>query len=123
MTRWDSFNHDVYVQLQDGVTPPALQNKLLPFINQHFAEDIQHLKRDGAVAAKDGSVMQLHFQPLAAIHTDTEVQAEGSTISRSYLYMLLIIGCLIIIIACINFINLSIGRSFIRSHEIAFAVV
>lgn len=118
ITSWNNFNHDVYIQLQDGISHTTFEKKLPPFINQHFAKNIQRLKRDGAVAVKDGSLMQLQLQPLAKIHTDTGIRAEGNPIGISYLYLLLIIGLLIITIACINFINLSIGRSFTRSHEI-----
>lgn len=118
LNRWDNFSHDVYVQLKDKVSPDNLSKKLTPFVSQNFAEDIERLKRDGAVPPKDGALMQLNFQPLTKIHTDVEIQADGSPISGNYLYLLLILGCLIIIIACINFINLSIGRSFTRSHEI-----
>ena len=115
---WDSRNHDVYVQLKDGVNPENFEKRTGSFMSQNFVEEIEGLKRDGAHPAKDGSLMQLKLQPLLDIHTDTQILAEGNAISRKYLYLLLTVGILIVLIACINFINLSIGRSFTRSHEI-----
>ncbi|MBD0296968.1 MAG: ABC transporter permease, partial [Flavisolibacter sp.] len=117
-TRWDNWNHDLYIQLREGTKPEALERKTAPFIAEHFAEDIENLKRDGAKPAADGSYMQLKLQPFLNIHTDTQINAEGNVIGRNYLYLLLTIGVLIVLIACINFINLSIGRSFTRTQEI-----
>src|SRR5207245_1734743 len=117
-TAWDHHNHDVYVQLPQGSSAAAFEKKLPPFIKQYFADAIDKLKRDGAVAAPDGSFIQLHLQPLTDIHTNTIIHSEGNPVSRSYLILLLVIGVLIVTIACINFINLSIGRSFTRSREI-----
>jgi putative ABC transport system permease protein len=118
ITRWDNWNHDVYVQLQNGTNPLELQKGTAPLISKSFTEDIDDLKRDGALPFKDGSYIQLHFQPLLDIHSDTKIQAEGSSVGKGYLYLLLTIGSLILIVACINFINLGIGRSFTRTHEI-----
>lgn len=116
--RWDSFNHEVYVQLRDGVDPAVFPKKTQPLISRALAEDIENLKRDGAAPLKDGSYFQLQLLPLKHLHTATNISGEGASINRSYLYLLLVIGILILVIACINFINLSIGRSFTRTHEI-----
>jgi ABC-type antimicrobial peptide transport system permease subunit len=117
-TRWDNSNHNVYVQLKDGIKPSDFEKKLAPFVNQNFAESIQNLKRDGAKPGKDGSYIQMQLQPLKEMHTTKAFPTEGSVVSKEYLYLLLIIGILIVAIACINFINLSIGRSFTRTREI-----
>ena len=117
-TEWGNWNHSAYVQLKDGANPAALEKKSGAFFNQHYAEDIQNLKRDGAKPAADGSFMRLGLLPLVKMHTETDLLVEGGNISRSYLYLLLAIGVLILLIACINFVNLTIGRSFTRSHEI-----
>ncbi len=117
-TRWDNFNHDVYIQLQDNVKAASFESKTGSFVARNFAEDITDLKRDGATPSKDGAYIHLRLQPLLDMHTNTALSGEGGSINKSYLYLLLAIGCLILIIACINFINLSIGRSFTRTHEI-----
>lgn len=117
-TVWDNWNHSAYVQLKEGTSPEALQKKAGSFLNQYFAQDIQNLKRDGVKPAADGSYMKLGLLPLRRMHTEPDLLLEGSTINRTYLYLLLVIGVLILLIACINFINLTIGRAFTRSHEI-----
>ncbi len=117
-TTWDHRNHDVYVQLKDGTNAATFEKRTAPLISQNFTEEIDELKKGGAHPGKDGSFVQLKLQPLTDVHTNTDIVVEGNSISKKYLYLLLTIGILIILIACINFINLSIGRSFTRSHEI-----
>ena len=118
LNKWDNTNHEVYIQLAAQTDKAQFEKKLLPFLNLHFKENIEKLKRDGAVPGSDGSFIELNLQPLSEVHTDNTVTGEGNSISSAYLYMLLIIGLLIVTIACINFINLTIGRSFTRSKEI-----
>jgi ABC-type antimicrobial peptide transport system permease subunit len=116
---WGNWNHDAFVQLRAGAKAEDFGRRTAPFMRQYFAEDIERLKRDGAKKDEGGNYMQLGLQPLVHIHTDTELAVPGSNnISRSYLYMLLVIGLLIVAIACINFINLRIGYAFVRSREI-----
>jgi ABC-type antimicrobial peptide transport system permease subunit len=118
LVRWDNWNHSAYVQLKEGVSPEALIKKSPAFYNQYFAEDIQNMKRDGIKPLADGAYVRFGLLPLTEMHTETEMMVEGGRISSNYLYLLLAIGVLILLIACINFINLTIGRSFTRSHEI-----
>jgi putative ABC transport system permease protein len=119
VARWDNSNHDVYIQLQKGADPAALENKLKGFVQQYFASDIEHAKRDGVVPAPDGSYLKIHLQPLLDMHTNAGIAGgEGGVISKGYVYLLLIIALLIIGIACMNFVNLSLGRSFTRTREI-----
>lgn len=115
---WRNRFLDVYIQLKDEVSKTAFEKKLVPFVNQNFAEEIRNLKVSGAKPDKEGAYVKLQLLPLLAMHTDTSVRAEGTSLSRNYLYLLLTIAILIISIACINFINLSIGRSFTRTREI-----
>ncbi|MBS1975191.1 MAG: ABC transporter permease, partial [Bacteroidetes bacterium] len=116
-TAWDSRFHDVYIQLNDKVSGKSFEAKLLSFVNQYFAEDINKLKRDGAHPDKDGQYIRLALQPLLDMHTNPEINS-GDSINKSFLYLLASVAFLIIAIACINFINLSIGKSFTRSKEI-----
>ncbi|HLK31239.1 MAG TPA: ABC transporter permease [Puia sp.] len=114
---WYSNFHDVFVLLNNNISKNNFEPKLQPFVNKYFAEDISHAKRDGAAPTKDGAYMKLLLEPLTDMHTNTEIGGSDS-INKSYLYLLTAIAILIIAIACINFINLSIGKSFTRSKEI-----
>ena len=61
----------------------------------------------------------MHLQPLTAIHLDNSLPAGIQPVSNpKYSYILATIGILILLVACINFITLSIGRSTTRALEV-----
>jgi putative ABC transport system permease protein len=116
-SQWDNRFVDVYIQLKPSISGKSFESKLPAFINRYFAEDIKRLKRDGAQPAGDGSLVKLSLEPLQDIHTNTSIGG-GDSINKSFLYLLTAIAILILVIASINFVNLSIGKSFTRSKEI-----
>ncbi len=61
----------------------------------------------------------VHFQPITDIHLNKKLPAGNSAVSDpAYAYILGTIGILILLIACINFVTLSIGRSVTRALEV-----
>ncbi len=106
---WDSQFSVTYVLLEEGISPDQIEVSL--------RSEMDRLD----VTAPDGRNFEMyyHLQPLTEIHLSlnnprgfpTETEATGSTI-------LFIIGIAVLIIACINFTTLSIGRSIHRAHEI-----
>ncbi|HAK80372.1 MAG TPA: hypothetical protein DCM71_26605 [Runella sp.] len=66
---------------------------------------------------KDASVFQFHIQPLSEVHFDVK-RTGGALIQRSLLWSLGWIGAFLILIACLNFINLATAQSLSRAKEI-----
>lgn len=66
---------------------------------------------------KDASVFQFHIQPLSEVHFDVK-RTGGALIQRSLLWSLGCIGAFLILIACLNFINLATAQSLSRAKEI-----
>lgn len=65
-----------------------------------------------------------YLQPLSEIHFDKQLENFGDHItSRSILWTLSLIGIFIIIMACINFINLSTAQAVGRSKEVGIRKV
>ncbi len=61
----------------------------------------------------------IYFQPITDIHLDKKLPAGNSAVSDpAYAYILGTIGILILLIACINFVTLSVGRSTARALEV-----
>lgn len=116
--RWDVTNHDIFLRLKPGADEAAFEKAAQGFISKQYTDYIGDLKRDGAQPAANGLYMQLLLQPLLDAHTDMNMRGPGTTVSRSYLHMLLAVAVFVLFIACINFINLSVGRSFTRSREV-----
>ncbi|HYC27764.1 MAG TPA: ABC transporter permease [Chitinophagaceae bacterium] len=63
---------------------------------------------------------QYYLQPLDQIHFDPSFETSNPsyTVSPKYLMMLMLLGGFIILIACINYINLSTSLAFTKSKEV-----
>ena len=85
----------------------SLQKKFPSMVKQNLGEDY-----------KEGGYI-VSLQPITKIHLDTSLPAGIEPISNpKYSYILLTIGILILLVACINFITLSVGRSATRAMEV-----
>lgn len=113
--QWDAFSHNIFLKLKPGVDKLAFERKLKPFTAKYFAETVTKLKKKGAKPDERGDLYALRLQKLEDVHFNREISGgkEGSLI-----YALMGIGLFILLIACINFINLNVARSFIRAREV-----
>ncbi|MEO5782229.1 MAG: ABC transporter permease, partial [Ginsengibacter sp.] len=71
-------------------------------------------------SAQKDSKTKMYLQPLRQIHFDPTFDTTNITytVSPKYLLMLLLLGGFIILIACINYINLSTSLAFTKSKEV-----
>lgn len=67
--------------------------------------------------AGNESVWKFELQPLSDIHLNNAVSGETQTSSPTYSYLLGGIGLIVLVLACINFTTLAIGRSQRRIRE------
>jgi putative ABC transport system permease protein len=108
---WTSSNFQVYMQLPPNM-PAANVNTLLKSFTQ------KNFKNRGR------SERICYLQPLSSIHFDSKLPTFGDhMVSKSTLWTLSLIGVFIIIMACINFINLSTAQAVGRSKEIGIRKV
>lgn len=104
---WFNVNAETYVLLHKNVKANELVKKFPSMVKQNLGEDY-----------KEGGYT-VNLQPITKIHLDTSLPAGIEPISNpKYSYILLTIGILILIVACINFITLSVGRSATRAMEV-----
>ncbi len=114
---WSARYHQVYLLLQNGVSPKQFEQSTHTFMNSHYKESIENLKRDGAVANKDGLFRQLKLLPFKDVHF-TSFKKGYADVIRIVPYLILGVAFLILFIACVNFINMSIAKSSQRLREI-----
>ena len=92
--------------------------------NQTSIETVQQKTILAFEAREENFELQISFQPLTDIHLYSsfysELEPNGDI---KYVYLFSAIGILIIIIACINYINLSIALSTNRTKEIGIRKV
>lgn len=104
---WFQVFTETYVLLKKGVDASALEKKFPSMVKQNLGKNY-----------KEGTYM-VHLQEMTKIHLDKTLPAGNEPISDpKYSYVLVTIGTLILVVACINFITLSIGRSYTRAMEV-----
>lgn len=108
-----------YVQLSDAADPVALEASFPPFTEVHFGEYVSNMRTAERIAAEDESYA-LKLQPLVEMHRDVNVNTPYETNAQNPIYSLILSGIalLILLIACINFMTLSVGQSTIRAREV-----
>ena len=103
---WRSLRPRTYVQLAASVQGADFEAKLPAFVEDHLPS---------------GSAEQVQYQvqPLTAIHLDPSVtMGLAPTSNPVYSYILSVVALFILLIACINFTTLTLGRSASRVREV-----
>ncbi len=104
---WDGFY--TYVQLIPGTKPELLEKKIKTYITKKIGEEYK--KRNESVEYKLQPMRDIHLY--SSYMMEAEVNGNGQSV-----YFLLIIAVFIIIIAWINYINLSTARAIDRAKEV-----
>lgn len=103
-----------YVLLKPGVNRPAFDRQLSGFMRQH---DKGYASMEDENAGK--FYIRLSEIPLTSIHLYSHrVDEPGKNSDIQYIYILSAIALFVLVIACVNFINLSTARSFGRCREV-----
>jgi putative ABC transport system permease protein len=107
-TEWGDFSLYTYILLKKNADPVMLQNKLPGFVKKHLHNPAYEVN------------YSLKLQPLTSIHLHSALSYEiGSNKSMQLIYVLSAIGLLILLIAFINYTNITTARASTRIREIA----
>jgi len=105
-TDWTSRYFTTYLQLDGKVSPHIIEKKIQDLINTNRAGD-------------DKTKITLSLQPLTRIHFYSAGIEGSDKSSITYIYVFSLVALFILIIACINYMNLATARFTNRAKEIA----
>lgn len=106
LSDFTNYNYFTYVELASGTDAEALSSEVTDTAKRR-------------IGMSDDAPFQLVLQPLTDIHFNTSLQFDVPT-NRSprYLWIFGAAGVFVLLIACVNFMNLATAQSMERSKEI-----
>lgn len=120
-TQWTSNNLYTYVKLNESADPATVAESMLAMSDKYVGPEIEQFI--GVTLdewRKTGAGEYAYFmQPMTDIHLYSKVEGNIEPPGDiAYVYLLSIVSIFIILIACINFMNLSTARSAGRAKEV-----
>lgn len=116
-----SFSAYTFFKLKPNTDAASLEAKFPKMVDTYAAAQIERdLGKSWADYRNEGNGYRYFLQPLTGIHldpTNLEVQMKPSG-NRTSVLILIGVAILILIIACINFMNLATARSSERAKEV-----
>ena len=111
---WVGWDYHTYIQFRESVDDEEFEKKLVSFNEKYI----------GDIVRSFGGEISNYLQPLTSIHLHSNLEGElGANGDIRYVYVFAAIGVFILIIACINFINLSTAGSANRAREVGLRKV
>ncbi len=106
MSSWGDFGSYTFLLLNKGADPKKLESKFPAFLRKHISEDNR----------KGGEDYALFLKPLKEIYMDPRGGFEQGSMSNVYIFS--IVALFILLIAAVNFINLTTARATERAKEV-----
>jgi putative ABC transport system permease protein len=114
VANWGSFDYYTYVLLKPGARPEGVLQKLAQ-VNQKYV---------APVFKPFNITMHYGVQPIAEIHLHSQLVQEPEELgSMSYVWIFSAVAFFMLLIACINYMNLTTARSARRAREIGIRKV
>lgn len=124
---WYSNNFQTYLLLRPGTDAKQLEAKLSQLVVKHAMPQLAEVLGADFTAEKfvaAGNKMEYTLHPISDIHLKSSLQGEFEpNFDIVYVYLFVAIALFILIIACINFMNLSTARSANRAKEVGIRKV
>ena len=102
---WGILNYNSYIQLKDQVSYRDFEKKLAAIVSKYHDQNSNNRR--------------YFLIPLKKIHFETHINSlPEQSIDKKSVYLLISIAFLILVISCINYVNLATARAGIRNKEV-----
>jgi putative ABC transport system permease protein len=121
-TNWGAGNYPTYVRVREGTPIAALEAKLPRLMQPYFVKP--SVAEGNPVAIAWAKSLRFELQPIQDIYLNKDGIRDSSAHGDvRYIALFATIAIFILLIACINFINLSTARSANRAKEVGLRKV
>lgn len=112
--KWGEANYITYIQVSDKEKLQGLKSKVDAYIKKIGQEEMQ---------LQGNSYMSFHLEPLTRVHLYSDQEGFEPNGDIIYIYVLAAVALLILLVACVNYTNLSTAQSAGRSAEVGIRKV
>ncbi len=112
---WNRIAYATFLQLKPGSTLKGNKTLLADFRKKYYPNEEVEARKNGYTGKGPSTTYGL--QPIADMHTNTFIDSDAAVDTKS-IWLLLAIAAGVLLIACINFTTLAIGRSAGRSKDV-----
>ncbi len=105
---WSNNGNSLFVMLSEKTDAVQMEQKLVAFAKKYYPESFENQKA--------GEIFQLKLLNLSKVHFDKGVSG-GKSAPIAIVYALIGLAIFILLIACFNFVNLSVAKHFKRAKE------
>lgn len=99
---WGMYSYRTYVLLDENASIQDVNRKIMKLIQHH----------------SPGSKTEILLEPISDIHLRSHYRLSTGLRGIVYVYIFSVVAAFILLIACVNFMNLTTARSFNRAKEI-----
>ena len=115
---WSANNFISYIVLKKGIAKDQVERNLDDFNRRNNGSD------DYDAWLAQGNYWHFYLQPITDIHLNSDLNGEfEANGNKTYVYIFSVLSVIILLIACINFMNLSTARSSMRAREVGMRKV
>jgi putative ABC transport system permease protein len=114
MTNWYSTMFYTYLKLRPGVNMEEFSSQISRLADKYVGEQLKSW----------GTIDHYFLQPISSIHLHSHLRYETEPPGNPvYVYIFSFVGLFILLIACLNFMNLSTARAANRAKEVGLRKV